>query len=459
MPNPKILLIDDDPNTVATIQMGLQSRGYEVMDALNGQEGLAKCEEWKPDLVLLDLKMPEIDGIEVLKRLKQSQPELPVVILTGYGTVKTAVKAMKEGAYDYLCKPSSPDEIEMMIKRVMEYHRLVQENKNLRQQLRTKYTFKNMVGNSARIQEVYQIMERVLNIDSTILITGETGTGKEMVAKAIHYSGNRAEQPFYALNCAGMQEQLLENELFGHEKGAFTGADRKKIGLFEAADRGSLFLDEISEASYSIQAKFLRVLQDKEFIHLGGLKPIKVDVRLMAATNIDLEKAVAEGKFREDLFYRLNVVPIALPPLRERKDDILLLANYFLERYNEKLNKEISSFSEEAMDLLVSHSWPGNVRELENAVERAVILTQRDIILPEDLPHKVRGETVSKTSKPSTYKKAKEEMLESFDKNFAIQALKETKGNVTQAAKKVNLSRGSLQRIMKNYGIASKDYR
>ncbi|MDI6793536.1 MAG: sigma 54-interacting transcriptional regulator, partial [bacterium] len=333
------------------------------------------------------------------------------------------------------------------------------ENKNLRQQLRTKYTFKNMVGNSAGIQEVYQIMERVLNIDSTILITGETGTGKEMVAKAIHYSGNRAEQPFYALNCAGMQEQLLENELFGHEKGAFTGADRKKIGLFEAADRGSLFLDEISEANYSIQAKLLRVLQDKEFIRLGGLKPIKADVRLMAATNIDLEKAVAEGRFREDLFYRLNVVPVALPPLRERKDDILLLANYFLERYNEKLHREVSSFSAEALDLLMSHSWPGNVRELENAVERAVVLTQRDVILPEDLPNKVRGETISKTGKPSTYKEAKEEMLESFDKNFVIQALKETKGNITQAAKRVNLPRGSLQRIMKNYGIESKDYR
>jgi DNA-binding NtrC family response regulator len=456
----KILIVDDEPHILNTMQLGLEAKGYPVTTAISGEEGLDKYKNERPDVILLDIRLAGMDGMAVLKQIKEQDQRTQVVMMTAYGSIRSAVEAMKLGAYDYIAKPSSLDEVTMILRNVEERFKLFDENTELKAQLRTRYRFESIVGVSAAMQRVYQLMERVIETDSTVLITGETGTGKEMIAQAIHYNSKRGSQLFQAIHCAGLQEHLLENELFGHEKGAFTGADVRKYGLFEIADKGSVFLDEISEMTPVMQAKLLRVLQEREFLHVGGTKPVHVDVRVIAATNENVEKLVKDGKFRQDLFYRINVVPIRLPSLRERKEDIPLLANHFLAYYAKRHSKKVEKISQEVLAVFEQFDWPGNVRELENAVEHGVNMCMGTVMGLPDLPGHLRGalegrEELKLIDTNKLYKDACHE----FERLFIINALRETGGNVTHAADKVGLPRGSFQKIMRRHSVKSDGYR
>jgi DNA-binding NtrC family response regulator len=350
------------------------SKHYHVLTAEHGQRALEIAAQQPIHLLITDLILPGMNGIDLLRQMREIHPELQAIVITGHPTVRSAVQAMKNGATDYIVKPFDLDELKAKVDKAAEEYRLKEENLRLRQQLRSTFDFRGIVGKSGAMQEVYRTIERVANSRATVLIRGESGTGKELVAKAIHYSGNRAKGPFIAVSCAALPETLLESELFGHEKNAFTGATSQKPGRFELAHKGTLFLDEIAEVPPPIQVKLLRVIQEREFERLGGTKTIKVDVRLIAATNKDLEEMVKQGTFREDLYYRLQVIQVYMPPLRERKDDIPLLVDYFLNRYNEENDKHLQAATAETMEILMKYHWPGNVRELENAIERAVVL-------------------------------------------------------------------------------------
>jgi two-component system response regulator AtoC len=456
----KILIVDDEPHILNTMQLGLEAKGYRVATAISGEEGLEKYKSDRPDVILLDIRLAGMDGMAVLKSIKEQDARTQVVMMTAFGSIRSAVEAMKLGAYDYIAKPSSLDEVTMILRNAEERFKLFDENSELKAQLRSRYRFENIVGTSAAMQKVYQLMERVIETDSTVLISGETGTGKEMIAQAIHYNSKRAGQLFQAIHCAGLQENLLENELFGHEKGAFTGADARKYGLFEIADKGSVFLDEISEMSSVMQAKLLRVLQEKEFLHVGGIKPVRVDVRVLAATNDNLEKLVKDGKFRQDLYYRINVVPLRLPPLRERKEDIPLLASHFLTYYTKKHGKKLDKISQEALAIFEQYDWPGNVRELENAVEHGVNLAMGQVLGLNDLPGHLRGSFEGQAElKLIDASKLYKDACHEFERLFIINALRETGGNVTYAADKVGLPRGSFQKIMRRHIVKSENYR
>ncbi|MDO8585471.1 MAG: sigma-54 dependent transcriptional regulator [Armatimonadota bacterium] len=388
-----ILIADDEPNIRRVLEAAFAKDGYTVLTAENGRKALdIVAVEPNIDVLMSDLIMPDMNGVELLEAVREINPSMSVLMITAHGTIKSAVDAMRLGAFDYITKPFDMDEIKVVVKKALERRHLINENQDLRQQLKSRYKFDNIVGSSGRMQEVYKIVERVASSRASVLIRGESGTGKELIARALHYNSNRAAMPFVPVVCVALSEQLLESELFGHEKGSFTGAIGQKPGRFEMAHKGTLFLDEIGDIPGNVQMKLLRVLQEREFERVGGLKTIKVDVRVVTATNQNLETAVKEGKFREDLFYRLQVVQINLPPLRERKEDIPALVEHFIGKYARDNGSDIKFASPEALETMLQYNWPGNVRQLENTVERAIVLADPDaqLITPDLLPIEVQ---------------------------------------------------------------------
>jgi two-component system, NtrC family, response regulator PilR len=394
----RILIVDDEPSMREMLRIVLRRDGYEVRLANSGREAIEQLRGASFDLLLSDIKMPDVSGVDVLRAAKEINREVVAFMMTAYASTSTAVEAMRLGAVDYFTKPFSMDELRLKIRQHLESHRLKQENVLLKKALNTRYEFSNIIGRSEPMLEVFRMVETIAKTTSTVLITGESGTGKDLVARAIHYNSLRRERPFVALNCGGVPETLLESELFGHMRGAFTGADANKKGLIEVAEGGTVFLDEIGEMNTAMQVKLLRVLQDRRFRRLGGTEEVQADIRVIAATNQDLEKLVATGRFREDLFYRINVIPMHLPPLRERKEDIPLLAEHFLSKYAEQMKKPVCRVAQDALVLLQIYGWPGNVRELENVIERAVALEQTPAVLPESLPPHIRSPRADTTS-------------------------------------------------------------
>ena len=440
----KILVVDDEAIVRESLRDWLSDCGYQIFTAENGHQALEIIERERLSIVITDLVMPEMDGIELMKRAKDIIPNIEVIIITAYGSITTAIAAMKEGAYDYIEKPFCPERAELLVQKLVEHQGLIEENISLHQKLEERYRFENIIAKSPKMQQVIEVIKIVAKSNATVLIMGDSGTGKELVARAIHAQSHRRGKPFIAVSCAALPESLLESELFGHEKGSFTGAYAQKKGKFEIANRGTLFLDEIGEMSANIQVHLLRVLEEKEFTRVGGNELIKVDVRVVSATNKDIRKAVASGQFREDVYYRLNVVTIELPPLRERKEDIPLLAQHFLKKFAMENQKEIAGFSPDATDFLLKYEWPGNVRELENAIERAVILAQNSNIEVTDLPH--QNLPLARSASPG-------KMLKEAEKNHILNILTETEGNYSEAARILGISRMTLYNKAREYGI------
>ena len=455
---PKILIIDDEPLMRMSISDALKEEGYEVSETASGREGVSLAKDASFDIVITDLRLPDLDGLEVLKSCKRASSETMVVLITAYGAVETAVEAMKYGAYDYITKPFRMEELLLMIRRMVRLRDLEQENILLKEQVEGRYNFSGILGKSEKMKEIFEKIKIISQTDSTVLILGESGTGKELVANAIHYNSPRKNEPFIKVSCAALPETLLEAELFGYEKGAFTGAVKQKKGRFELADKGTIFLDEIGELSPVIQVKLLRVLQEKEFDRLGGAGTISVDLRIICATQRDLRKEAAKGAFREDLFYRLNVVPLLLPPLRDRKGDIMLLSNHFLKYYAGLYNKNVTGFSAAAMELLLKHPFPGNVRELEHAVERAVVMGKGEEVQTIDLPEEMGGGDLSDCLKAIQSVHSHERLtkaIRDFEKQYILKVLEETKGNKTLAAKLLGVSRKTLWEKCKMLEIVS----
>src|SRR4030066_197936 len=453
MKSPRILLVDDDADIRETMVTLLTMNDYCVTSVADGQSAIEEVKKEKFNIVITDLMMPKMTGIDVIKNLKAIDPDLQCIVITGYATVSTAVDAMKAGAYDYLMKPFNGTEVLMLLKRVMELQDLQVENSQLKRTLHQRYGYENLIGNSEGVHKVCSLIQKVAETDSTILILGESGTGKELVARTIHYNSPRKSKPLIPINCGAIPETLLESELFGHEKGAFTGASSTRIGRFELADGGTIFLDEIGEMSPTLQVQLLRVLRQREFERVGGVRTIKVDVRIIAATNIDLEHAVHEGKFREDLYYRLNVIPVVIPPLRERADDLPLLMDHFLSHFNKTKKRDIKGFSQAAMDILVSYPWPGNIRELENLVERLIILKGNGTICPDDLPEKFISYTLNNEGAlhitlPETGVNLKD-VVEEFENNLILQAMQKAQGVKKKAAQLLSLNRTTLVEKLK----------
>ena len=380
-----VLIIDDEVGTRESIKMILK-HDYEVFLAKDAEEAFLQIKEHSPDVILLDIILPDIDGLKVLEKIKGSDPDVIVIMITATKTVKTAVEAMKLGAYDYVTKPFDIDELRLIINRALSTQSLEKEVKYLRKEIDKSFNFGNIIGKSKTMENIFKVVRQIADSKSTVLIMGESGTGKELVSRAVHYNSNRKNYPFVTINCAAIPETLIESELFGHERGAFTNAIEKKLGRFEIAHHGTLFLDEIGELSLNTQAKILRFLEEKEFNRVGGSKTMKVDVRLITATNRDLNQLLKKGEFREDLYYRINVVPIVIPPLRERKEDIPMLLDHFIKKFNDENNKKVKGVSKEALVLMMNYDWPGNVRELENLIERVIALTSNESIQPNELP-------------------------------------------------------------------------
>lgn len=442
---PRILVVDDEAPMRESLKDWLTEDGYEVGLASGGEQAIAMARERDWDVILLDLKMPGMDGLETLRRLKGEDQgtDAQVIIMTAYGTIDTAVQAMKEGAFDYLLKPFDPDQVEMEIQRIISHRELLMENLLLRQKLEERVEFDEIVGRSEPMQRIFQLIRKVAPTDSTVLITGESGTGKELIARAIHANSPRCYRPFIAVSCGALPDSILESELFGYERGAFTGAMHTKRGRFELAHQGTLFLDEIGEISLKTQVDLLRVLQEREFCRLGGHEPIKVDVRILAATNRDLKKAIAENRFREDLYYRLNVICIQVPPLRERREDIPLLVDSFVKKHSLAMNREPVRIAPSALRLLMEYDWPGNVRELENVIERALVIGKGNQIMPEDLPF-------SRKEEPCEYRP---KSLRAMEKLHIERILEETGWNIRQAARLLEIDRQTLYNKMKRYNI------
>jgi len=441
----KILIVDDDLEILEIIAEVLKEGGYAVDTASSGTGAIKHIDDEFYDLVVTDLKMPEVDGMMVLRHVVDRSPDTICVILTGYGTIDSAVEAIKTGAFDYITKPVKPGEILIVVEKALRYKHLERENILLRRQLRKKYRFENFVGDSEPIQKVFELIEKVGDTDSTVLITGESGTGKELIAKAIHYNSHRRDNLMVVINCGAIPEELLESELFGHEKGAFTGAHKSRIGRFELADGGTIFLDEIGDMSPNLQIKLLRVIQEQKFERVGSTRTIQTDIRIIAATNQDLISAANKGTFREDLYYRLNVIPMKVPPLRERRSDIPLLVDFFLKKFNEEKRKHVKGFASETMDALIQYDWPGNVRELENLVERVVILTNTDEIGLDDLPESVIGDARAIESVETTIPKhGFGNAVEEYEKKLILKALDETNWVKAKAAKLLNMNRTTL---------------
>ncbi|MGH7323053.1 MAG: sigma-54-dependent transcriptional regulator [Candidatus Rokuibacteriota bacterium] len=443
MATPAVLVADDDPVARDLLVEVLAREGYRARAAAGGQECVRLAEGEPFDLALVDLRMPDVDGLAVLKQLAALAPPVPVVILTAFVTIETAIEAIRAGAYDYLSKPFRIDEIKMVVGRALEAQRLVRENLRYRQELQERYRPENLVGQSADIVAIYKLVARVAALETTVLIQGETGTGKEVVARAIHYASPRAKRPLVVIDCTALPETLFESELFGHERGAFTGATQSRRGLLETADGSTCFFDEIAELSPPLQAKLLRVLQDHVIRRVGGNEPIPVNIRVIAATNRDLKKRVEEGRFREDLYYRLNVVSLRVPSLRERPEDVPLLAQHFVRKYAAATGKPVTGLAREALARLAQHDWPGNVRELEHAVERAVALASAELILPEDLPPELSG------ASPALPRLSGRRMtLEEVKRWYVDAVLEETGGNKLRAAEILGIDRRTLYRML-----------
>ena len=447
-----VLIVDDDKNICKMIEIQLRKeKTYTVTTASNGEACLKIIRESLPDLILMDIQMPGIDGIETLKRVREIEPLIPVVMMSAHGTIEKAVESMKLGAYDFITKPFASDRLTITVSNAMINSSLKREVDELKRELKDRYQFKNIIGQSGVMQEVFRAMEKIVNSNVTVVIQGESGTGKELIARAIHYHNKkRCNKSFVAVNCSALPESLLESELFGHEKCSFTGATGRRAGKFEQADGGTIFLDEIGLMTPATQAKVLRVLQEREFERVGGNELIKIDTRVISATNKNLEEAVRKGEFREDLYYRISVFPIKLPALRERKEDIPLLAAHFLNKYAEEESKEIEAISPDALELLMSYHWPGNVRELENTIERGVVLANPPEIAARDLPSSIRSlgekKIYESDNKLSTW-------IENLEEQALRQALLECEGNISQTAKKLGIGRATIYRKAKKYRL------
>ncbi len=452
----KILVIDDEEILLKSCRRALEPSGYDVVTAQYPEDGFNLLENERFDLVLSDLRMPLVDGMEILRKVKETWPDTEVIIITGHGTVNTAVSAIKLGAYDYVEKPFTPDTLNIIVEKALERKKLYLENARLKKEIRGHY-IKNIIGKSQAMENVFKLIASVAPASSTVLITGESGTGKELAARAIHYNSPRSDNPFVVVDCGTISENLMESELFGHVKGSFTGATETRKGLIEAADTGTLFLDEIGNLLLSLQSKLLRVLQEREYRPIGSKKSFKVDIRFIAATNRDLKKMTTEETFREDLYYRLNIFPIRIPPLRERKEDIPLLSFHFLNKFAPELDMEECSISAEAMNILINHDWPGNVRELENNIHRAMLLSERGSITPSRLAfldNENTGhvpETIEELKKIK--KKLRSRSVEKVEKAFITKALERNNWNITRAANDVGMQRTNFHALIKKYNI------
>ena len=449
-----VLVVDDEVGARESLRMILKT-DYTVFLAKDAEEAILQIKEHSPDVILLDIILPDLDGLRLLEKIKQNETDAIVIMITATKTVKTAVEAMKLGAYDYVTKPFDIDELRLIISRALSAQALEKEVRYLRKEIDRSFIFENIIGKSRAMKEIFDMIRQIADSKSTVLVMGESGTGKELISRAIHYNSNRKNYPFVTINCAAIPETLIESELFGHEKGAFTNAIEKKLGRFELAHQGTLFLDEIGELSLTTQAKILRFLEEKEFNRVGGSKTIKVDVRLITATNRDLNQLLKNGVFREDLYYRINVVPIIIPPLKERKEDIPPLLDHFIKKYNEEGHKRVKGVSKDTLELIMNYEWPGNVRELENAIERVIALTSNEYIQPEELPipltniSKVNGIRESILTGKVSFLKAEEE----FEKGIILDALKKTNYVQSHAAEMLGISRRILKYKMDKLGI------
>ncbi|MGA2312936.1 MAG: sigma-54 dependent transcriptional regulator [Xanthobacteraceae bacterium] len=461
----RILVVDDEEIVIRSCLRILEGNGYEIDVAHDGHDALRKVESNTYDVMILDIMMPNLGGMEVLRRIKETHPDIDVIMITGLSQIDTAVQAMKLGAFDYISKPFEPDELKLVVQRARERRQLLQENLNLKSAVSSKYRFDNIIGSSPPMQAVYRLVAQCAPTNSTVLLTGESGTGKELIARAIHYNSLRKDKPFVPVDCNSLSENLLESELFGHVKGAFTGAVTSKKGMFEVAGSGSLFLDEIGNFSPATQAKLLRVLQEREFRAVGDTRMQTANFRLITATNRDLNAMVVAGTFRDDLYYRINIFPIHVPALRDRRDDIPALAYHFLKTFSAELGKKVTDISEGAMSALTNYSWPGNVRELENVIQRAAILTSDTVIRrahlvnivdpsrrPEEFPVPRTGDELKRLKKA-----AREKSVEEIEKQFVLEALKRNQWNVTKSAEDTGLQRPNFQALMKKYAIRVRD--
>ncbi len=466
---PHILVIDDDPSVRNILEEFLKMKGFEVSVVADGEMGVELIQEKKIDLYLVDLVLPGMSGMEVLKKISSLNLTVPAIVITGFGAIETAVEAIKLGAFDYITKPFVLEELFLVVQRALDFSKLKKENFSLKRQLKQRYDYQGLIGNSPQMQKVYGLIKKISDTDATILIEGESGTGKELIAKTIHYNSSRAQEPFIPFNCAAIPKDLLESELFGHERGAFTGAINTRIGRFERANGGSILLDEIGELHPSFQVKLLRVLQEREFERVGGSKTIKVDVRILAATNKNLEKETKSGNFREDLFYRLNVIPLHIPPLRERLEDIPVLTDYFVQFFSRKRKREPVKIEREVMDLFIRYSWPGNVREMENLIERMVILSDDQLLTVKDLPHRFQElSTLSQGEGVEGFKKPGDSsgevlltdqgvnlntLVEGMERNLINQALQKSQGVKSKAAELLGLKRTTLLEKIKKLDL------
>jgi DNA-binding NtrC family response regulator len=451
MAGERILVVDDEKSMCQFLSIMLRKEGYQITAVNTGKKAIEAIKNQRYDVVLSDIRMSGMDGIEVLKEIKAMDPTVPVVIMTAYASQKTAIEAVNQGAFHYLIKHAKNDEIKMVVRNALDMKRVRQENQLLKKQLKKTSDLKTIIGKSEEMEKVFKMVDKVADTDSTVLIYGESGTGKELIARAIHYRSQRNNGPFVSINCGALPENLLESELFGHVKGSFTGAIKDKEGLFKVAQGGTFFLDEVGETSPTIQVKLLRVLQEREVIPVGGTNPIRVDVRLIAATNADLEKAIEKENFRPDLYYRLNVIPVHLPPLRKREDDIPLLVDYFLKKYNDNLVPEKQKgVTKEAIEVLVNYEWPGNVRELENVIERAVILEDSRNITVSALPDKLRRR---ETSSQRLITDKAQVTLEELEREYLIKVLNDTNWQKKKASAILGINASTLYRKIQRYGL------
>jgi DNA-binding NtrC family response regulator len=458
--NKVIYIVDDEQSISKLLSFWVKDKwGYNV-EVFSNSESMLKKVNSKPDLILLDIMLPGLDGIETLKRIRQMDENLPVIMLSAQGSIEVAVESLRYGAYDYFSKPIDQQKLELAIKNAIKNYDLQKELQNLKENVRREYSFDNIITADGKMQDVFKLVSKVLDNDISVLIYGESGTGKELIARAIHYNGKRKDKPFVVVNCASIPRELLESELFGHEKGSFTGAHQRKLGKFELAKDGTIFLDEVGELEMLLQAKLLRVIQNKEFERVGGTELIKTNVRIISATNRDLKSAVETKEFREDLYYRLNSFPIFIPPLRQRRSDILVLAEHFVEEFNRKLGKNMRGFTKKALKLIYEYDWPGNIREMENTIERCLIISDKDVIDIDELPQHIRAADKSGFfDQPGTiftddnivpFEKIKEEAIR--------HALRVTKGNIVEAAKRLQLGRATIYRLMEKYSIENRSF-
>jgi DNA-binding NtrC family response regulator len=458
--NKLVFIVDDEQAISKLLSYWVKDKWkYDVEIFSNGEDVLRRLNV-RPDLILLDIMLPGINGIDVLKRIKQLDENLPVIMLSAQGSIEVAVDALRLGAFDYFPKPIDIQHLEPAVKNAIKSYDLQRELESLKENVKKEYSFDNMISADGRMQDVFKLVTKVLNNEITVLVYGESGTGKELIARAIHYNGKRKDKPFIVVNCASIPRELLESELFGHEKGSFTGAHQRKLGKFELANGGTIFLDEVGELEMLLQAKLLRVIQEREFERVGGTELIKTDVRIISATNRDLKLAVEKKEFREDLYYRLNSFPISIPPLRFRRGDILVLAQHFLDSFNKKLGKSVKGFSKKAVKLIYEYNWPGNIREMENMIERCLIICEKDMIDVDDLPSQIRVSEPAGDDNINGFLFSDDTIIpfEKLKEESIRHALKITNGNIVEAAKKLQLGRATIYRLMEKYNIENRSF-